>query len=44
MRGDCSVAGKGRLVGVPKFYSWGKCTMSLMNVNSDWMFNASSGM
>ena len=27
MRGDCGVAGEGRLVGVPKFHSWGKCTL-----------------
>ena len=26
MRGD-GVAGEGRVVGIPKFYSWGKCTM-----------------
>ena len=31
MRGDCSVAGEGRLVGVPKFHSWGKCTMHAIN-------------
>ena len=23
MRGDSGVAGEGRVVGVPKFYSWG---------------------
>ena len=44
MRGDSSVAGEGRVVGVPKFYSWGKCTMPLTNINSDWMFNASSDL
>ena len=44
MRGDSGVAGEGRVVGVPKFHSWGKCTMSLMNINSDWMSNASSGL
>ena len=27
MRGDSGVAGEGRVVGVPKFHSWGKCTM-----------------
>ena len=37
------VAGEGRVVGTPKFYSWGKCTMPL-NINSDWMSNASSGL
>ena len=44
MRGDGGVAGKGRVVGVPKFLSWGNCTMTLMNINSDWMSNASSGL
>ena len=29
MRGDSGVAGEGRVVGVPKFHSWGKCTMPL---------------
>ena len=42
MRGDCGVAGEGRLVGVPNFHSWGKCTMP--NINSDLMSNASSGL
>ena len=41
-RGEGGVAGEGRVVGVPKFHSWGKCTMPLMNINSDWMPNASS--
>ena len=27
MRGDGGVAGEGRIVGVPKIHSWGKCTM-----------------
>ena len=44
MRGEVGVAGEGRVVGVPKFHSWGKCTMPLMNINSDWMSNASSGL
>ena len=44
MRGDGGVAGEGRIVGVPKFHSWGKCTMPLTNINSDWMSNASSGL
>ena len=44
MRGDSGVAGKGRVVGVPKFHSWGKCSMPLTNINSDWMSNASSGL
>ena len=43
MRGDSGVAGEGRVVGVPKFHSWGKCTMPLTNINSD-LFNASSGL
>ena len=30
------VAGEGRVVGVLKFNSWGKCTMPLMNISSDW--------
>ena len=42
MRDDSGVAGEGRVVGIPKFYSWGKCTMPLTNINSDWMSNASS--
>ena len=44
MRGDSGVAGEGRVVGVPEFHSWGKCTMTLTNINSDWMSNASSGL
>ena len=44
MRGDSGVAGEGRVVGVPKFHSWGKCTMPLTNINSDGMSNASSGL
>ena len=44
MRGDSGVAGEGRVVGVPKFHSRCKCTMLLTNINSDWMFNASSGL
>ena len=36
--------GEGRVVGVPKFHSWDKCTMTLTNINSDWMSNASSGL
>ena len=42
MRDDSGVAG--RVVGVPKFHSWGKCTMLLTNINSDWMSNTSSGL
>ena len=44
MRGDGDVAGEGRVVGVPKFHSWGKCTMTLTNLDSDWMSNTSSGL
>ena len=44
MRGDGGVAGEERVVVVPKFHSWGKCTMPLTNINSDWMSNASSGL
>ena len=44
MRGEGGVAGEGRVVGLPKFHSWGKCTIPLTNINSDWMYNASSGL
>ena len=44
MRGDTGAAGEERVVGVPKFHSWVKCTMPLTNINSDWMSNASSGL
>ena len=44
MRGEGGVAGEGRVVGVPKFHSWGKCTMPLTNINSDWISNAFSGL
>ena len=44
MRGDSSVAGERRVVGLPKFHSWGKCNMPLTNINSDWMSNASSSL
>ena len=43
-RGEGGVAGEGRVVGASKFHSLGKCTMPLMNINSDWMSNASSGL
>ena len=42
MRGDSGVAGEERVVGIPKFHSWGKCIMPLTDINSDWMSNASS--
>ena len=44
MRVDSGVAGEGKVVGKPKFYSWGKCIMPLTNIISDWMSNASSGL
>ena len=44
MRGKGAIAGEGRVVGVPKFQSWNKCTMALTNINSNWMSNASSGL
>ena len=44
VRGDCGIAGEGRLDGVPKFHSLGECTMPLMNINSDWMSNAFFGL
>ena len=44
MRGDSGVAGEGRVVGIAKFHSCGKCTMPSTNINSDWMSNASSGL
>ena len=42
MRADGGVAGEGRVVGIPKFHSWGEFTVPLTNINSDWMSNASS--
>ena len=44
MRGESGVASEGRVVGVLKFHSLGKYTMPLMNINSDWMSNASSDL
>ena len=41
VRVESGVAGEGRIIGVPKFHSWGKCTVSLTIINSDWMSNAS---
>ena len=41
MRGDSGAAGEGRVVGIPKFHSWGKFTMPLTNINSDWMSKVS---
>ena len=31
MRDDSGIAGEGRVVGVPKFHSWDKCTIPLSN-------------
>ena len=44
MTGEGGVASEGRVVGIPKFHSWGKCTMALTNINSNWMSNTSSGL
>ena len=44
MRGEGGVAGEERVVGVPKFHSWDKCTMALTNINSNLMSNGSSGL
>lgn len=44
VKGEGGVAGEGRVVGVPKFHSWGKCTMPLTNINSDWISNAFFGL
>ena len=44
MSGDRGVAGEGRVVGIPKFHSWGKFTMPLTNINLDWISNVSSGL
>ena len=41
VRGEGGAAGEGRDVGVPKFHSWDRCTIT--NINSDCkMSNASS--
>ena len=37
-RGEGDVAGEEKLVGVPKFHSWSKCTMPNKH-QSDWMSN-----
>ena len=44
MKGESGVACEGKVVGVPEFHSWDKCTMPLMNINLNWMSNASSGL
>ena len=44
VRGDSGVAVEGRVAGILKFHSWGKYTMRLTNINSDWMSDASSGL
>ena len=40
--GEGGVTGERRVVGVPKFHSWGKCTMP--NINSDLLSNTSSSL
>ena len=35
MRGEGGEAGEGRVVGVLKFHSWGKCTVPLTSINSE---------
>ena len=42
MRGEDGVASERKLVGAPNFHSWAKCTVTLTNIQSDWMSNASS--
>ena len=37
--GEGGVAGEWRVVGEPKFHSWGKCTMAVTNIHSDLRFN-----
>ena len=44
MGGDGGVAGEGKLVGVPKLHSCGKCMHNAINEYSDWMSNASSSL
>ena len=44
VRGESGVAGEGKLVALPNFHSWGKCTMPLLNIQLDWMSNTSSGL
>ena len=35
MRGGDGIAGGGKVIGVPKFHSWGKCTMTLTKLRLD---------
>ena len=44
MRGGSGVAGEGRVAGIPKCHSWDNYTIPLMNIDSDWMSDASSGL
>ena len=44
MRNDSGVAGEGTSGRVVDIHFLGKCTMLLTNINSDWIFNASSGL
>ena len=34
VRGEGGVAGEGKLVGVPKFHSWGNCTIPLRQIST----------
>ena len=43
MRGDGGVAGEGN-VGESMFHFWGKCTMPIININSDRISYTSSGL
>ena len=36
MRGEGGVAGEGRVVGAPKFHSWGKCTINEYQLRLDF--------
>ena len=42
MRGDSGVAGEGRVVGVPKFNSWGKCQCPNCRQNGKNVFDKRS--
>ena len=37
VKGEGGVADEGRVFGVPKFHSCGKCSIPLTNIDSDWM-------
>ena len=44
LRGGGGVAGNGRLAGQQTFYFWGRCTMELVIMHSDWMPVAACGL